>query len=97
MAVLYFHAIMSPGYVANRSLFKKRYREPFWVRRINEVGRAADNLRSPGRSSSENWVIYLSALFMQYLMAIFILPFLIIAGYVKNYDLLNKVNIPQQK
>ncbi|MEZ5038411.1 MAG: hypothetical protein R2828_00900 [Saprospiraceae bacterium] len=91
MVALYHHSNMSTGYIANRDYLKERHKEPFWIRRIDAVEKAASNFRSISRSSSEDWIITLSSLLMQYLMVIFLMPFLIVSGYVKNYDLLKKV------
>lgn len=91
MVALYHHANLSPGYIDNRDYLKNNDKAPFWIRRLDAIERAADRYRSFRTSSNDNWIITLSSVVMQHMMVIFMLPFLIVSGYMKNYDLLNKV------
>ncbi len=95
MAALYHHAQMTPGYVANRIHVKGNFGDPFWVRRINEVGRYASSFTFYSTSFSQvlfmGWIFRVATLTLQYTMAIFLLPFLIISGYISNYDLLSRM------
>jgi len=93
---LYYHSNLCPGYIANRKFVKGSYsREPFWVRRINEVGNIANSITVFSSSISGvlfwRWLIDFFAKLMQYMMAILLLPFLVVAGYVANYDLMSKI------
>lgn len=95
LAGLYVHSNMCPGYVANKKLLKGKTKNPFWVNRINEVGRMASSISFFGSSFAQvfflGWLVGFVARVIQYSMAIFLLPFLVLAGYVSNYDLLVKV------
>jgi tetratricopeptide (TPR) repeat protein len=94
MAGMYYHAHLMPGYLANRKLVKGKFGDPFWVRRINAVGELAGRITIWGSSLTgvlfQGWLIGMAARVLQYTMAIFIMPFLILAGYVSSYDLLNR-------
>ncbi len=95
MAALYHHSQLSPGYIANRRYLKGNYGEPFWVRRINEIGNFASNISFYSTSFTKvllmGWLFRIFTVGFQYMMAVFFMPFLIISGYITNYDLLNQM------
>lgn len=93
LAALYHFSQFKPGYLANRQYIKGDYGEPFWVRRINGVGEFFSNFTVFGSFTDVlfmTWIIKLFVKIMQYLMALVILPFLIVSGFVTNYDLIPK-------
>lgn len=94
MAGLYHHSHLMPGYVHNRKLLKGNNKDPFWIRRINSIGEFASGFSFFGSFTSVffmSWAFSLFTSFVQHTIAIFILPFLIVAGYTANYDLTNRI------
>jgi len=94
LAGLYVHSNMCPGYIANRKLLKGDTRDPFWVRRIDEIGRLAGNITVFSQSITRviflSWLIGFVARITQYGVALVLLPILVLAGYISNYDLVGK-------
>ncbi len=95
MATLYHFSQKKPGYLANRALVKGDYGDPFWVRRVNEIGVFFNSFSFFSTSLTNvllwSWAFTFFGKTLQYFMVIFILPFLIASGFYTNYDLLEKV------
>jgi len=92
---LYYHSQRTPLFMVYQQEIGIQ-KEPLWMKRINAITRAGNNMTITYHNQAE--LFFQRILFRimitayKYGVAILFLPFLVIGGYMKNYDLINKIN-----
>jgi tetratricopeptide (TPR) repeat protein len=95
LAGLYHLSQNKPDYLANRAYIKGDYGDPLWVTSVNSIVSFFSSLSVFGTSFTK--VMLISLMFsvfsriLKYTLVIFILPWLILAGFYTNYDLFDRV------
>lgn len=95
MGVLYHISQIKPVYMVNQQMFKGDYRDPFIVRRLDQMDRQLSGITI--FSSSWSGLFFNKFLFnlvggtIRYGMVLMMMPYEIVKGFMNNYGLITKI------
>lgn len=95
MGAAYYVSQLKPGYLFNRIYFKNDYRDPFIVRRLDDMSRNLSDITIFSSSLSELlWMRFMFRFFfgaIRYAMVLVLLPYEIVKGFLINYELIKYI------